>query len=106
MKSCWDPDPVKRPFTSEICEAIYDWSYVERNADQFKRAEEKRLELIRLKKLGSQFTKETHSKAIFTSRPLSTLISKALSTRSSSTISLKGVYLLFYLIRESNDGEY
>ncbi|CAB4483168.1 unnamed protein product [Rhizophagus irregularis] len=57
MKSCWDPDPKKRPPIKEI------------------------------HKIGPEFAEKYHSKAIYTSRPLSALISKCLSTNSSSTIS-------------------
>ena len=39
------------------------------------------------KKLGPEFTEKPHSKAIFTSRPLRSLISKSLSINSYSTIS-------------------
>ncbi|CAI2180290.1 18956_t:CDS:2 [Funneliformis geosporum] len=45
-------------------------------------AEKKRLELIKLKKLGPKFH-ETHPKAIYTSRALSSLISSPISINSS-----------------------
>ncbi|CAB5188879.1 unnamed protein product [Rhizophagus irregularis] len=44
---------------------------------QFEQAEKKRLELIQLKKLGPEFSEKPHPKAIYTSRALSDLISKA-----------------------------
>ena len=44
-----------------------------------------RLELIQLKKLGPKFSEKSHPKAIFTSRALSSLISKS-STKSSSSV--------------------
>ncbi|PKY31575.1 kinase-like protein [Rhizophagus irregularis] len=50
-------------------------------------AENKRLELIRSKKLGPEFSEKSHSKAIYTSRALSSLISKASTINSSSMIS-------------------
>ncbi|CAB5192142.1 unnamed protein product [Rhizophagus irregularis] len=52
----------------------------------FIHAEAKRLELIQLKKLGPEFSKKSHPKAIYTSRALSSVISKA-STINSSMIS-------------------
>ena len=52
-----------------------------------KQAEIKRLELIQLKKLGPKFSEKSHPKAIFTSRALSSLISKSL-TKSSSLSSM------------------
>ncbi|RGB23211.1 kinase-like domain-containing protein, partial [Rhizophagus diaphanus] len=67
MKSCWDPDPKKRP--------------------SIKQAEAKRKKLIELKKIGPKFAEKYHSEAIYTSRPLSDLISKCSSTNSFSTIS-------------------
>ncbi|CAG8725015.1 12437_t:CDS:2, partial [Rhizophagus irregularis] len=54
---------------------------------EFVQAEEKRNKLIKSKKIGPEFAEKYHSKAIYTSRPLSALISKCLSTNSSSTIS-------------------
>ncbi|CAG8640380.1 19920_t:CDS:2, partial [Rhizophagus irregularis] len=52
----------------------------------FEQAERKRLELIQLKKLGPDFYEKYHSKAIYTSRALSSLISRS-STKLSSIIS-------------------
>jgi hypothetical protein len=66
--------------------------------EQFKRAEEKRMELIQSKKLGPEFSKKTHPKAIFTSRPLSSLISK--SSYSSSMIisnTSQGMYHIIFM---------
>ncbi|CAB4487481.1 unnamed protein product [Rhizophagus irregularis] len=42
------------------------------------------MELIQSKKLGPEFAEKRHSEAIYISRPLSALISKCLSTNSSS----------------------
>ncbi|CAB5145920.1 unnamed protein product [Rhizophagus irregularis] len=87
MKSCWDPDPKKRPPIKEICLTIYNWSDKGKNKEEFVQAEAKREKLIESKKIGPQFAKKYHPEAIYTSRPLSALISKCLSTNSSSTIS-------------------
>jgi hypothetical protein len=46
----------------------------------FKQAEEKRLKLIQLKKLGPEFSEKLHSKTIYISRALSSVISKALNS--------------------------
>uniref|UniRef100_U9U5F9 Serine-threonine/tyrosine-protein kinase catalytic domain-containing protein n=1 Tax=Rhizophagus irregularis (strain DAOM 181602 / DAOM 197198 / MUCL 43194) TaxID=747089 RepID=U9U5F9_RHIID len=59
MKSCWNPDPKKRPPIKEICLTIYNWSDKGKNKEEFK-----------------PFI-----------QALSALISKCLSTNSSSTIS-------------------
>ncbi|CAB5178929.1 unnamed protein product [Rhizophagus irregularis] len=83
MKSCWDPDPKKRPPIKEIHVTLCSWFFKK----EFVQAEEKRNKLIKSKKIGPEFAEKYHSKAIYTSRPLSALISKCLSTNSSSTIS-------------------
>ena len=83
MKSCWDNDPNKRPSITEI-RKTFDKN---KNIEQFNRAELKRRELIDSKKLGPEFTEKPHSKAIYTSRPLSSFISQC-----SSVNSLKGMY--------------
>ncbi|POG76189.1 hypothetical protein GLOIN_2v1557562 [Rhizophagus irregularis DAOM 181602=DAOM 197198] len=70
MKSCWNPDPKKRPPIKEICLTIYNWSDKGKNKEEFVQAEAKREKLIESKKIA-----------------LSALISKCLSTNSSSTIS-------------------
>ena len=111
MKKCWDPDPLKRPLILEIVKTAYGWYFITRDKQyfnfndqdleyckQFKRAEEKRMELIQSKKLGPEFTKKTHPKAIFTSRPLSSLISK--SSYSSSMIisnTSQGMYHIIFI---------
>ena len=76
MKQCWDPDPSKRPLISEITKTVSGW-YHKYDSNQFEQAEERRIELIQSKKLGPEFSKKPHPKAIFTSRPLSSLISKS-----------------------------
>ncbi|RIA93800.1 kinase-like domain-containing protein [Glomus cerebriforme] len=85
MKSCWDPDPQKRPSITEIRETFYEWCFRNKNIEQFNQAEIKRNELMDSKKLGPKFTEKTFSKAIYTSRPLSFFISKC-STISLSTL--------------------
>jgi serine/threonine protein kinase len=83
MKGCWDSDPKKRPVIFQIFESViwYNYSSTTKFAEQFEQAENKRLELIQLKKLGP----EPH--AIYTSRPLSVLISKNLK---------QGVYYYYF----------
>ncbi|UZO12201.1 uncharacterized protein OCT59_003749 [Rhizophagus irregularis] len=82
-EGCWDPDPKKRPPIKEIHVTLCSWFFKK----EFVQAEEKRNKLIKSKKIGPEFAEKYHSKAIYTSRPLSALISKCLSTNSSSTIS-------------------
>ncbi|RIA90645.1 kinase-like domain-containing protein [Glomus cerebriforme] len=84
MKSCWDPRPIKRPSINEICNKFNSWYFKNENIEQFEQAERKREELLISKKLGPKFAKKTHSKAIYTSRPLSSFISKCSSINSSS----------------------
>ncbi|RGB22281.1 kinase-like domain-containing protein [Rhizophagus diaphanus] len=85
MKRCWDPDPSKRPSIKEICKKIYFWSFNSFKDDvisgQFKQAEKTREELI---KSGPEFNESLHAKAIYTSRPLRSLISKSSSINSLS----------------------
>ncbi|CAG8707152.1 11509_t:CDS:2 [Rhizophagus irregularis] len=50
-------------------------------------AEEQRIGLIQLKQLGPKFTEKQHPGAIYTSRPIKSLISQVSSLNSSSTIS-------------------
>src|SRR6266498_1708503 len=85
LKRCWDSDPSKRPSITEICNITYQF-LMEENDKLFKKSEEKRLDLIRSKKLGPKFSEKPHPKAIFTSRALSSLISKSSSNNSSLTI--------------------
>ncbi|CAG8606894.1 1032_t:CDS:2 [Rhizophagus irregularis] len=72
-------DGVKRSIHEYLCR--FD------KVETFKQAEKKRLELIQLKQLGFEFSENPHPKAIFTSRALSSLISKASTINSSSMIS-------------------
>ncbi|PKY24192.1 hypothetical protein RhiirB3_438660 [Rhizophagus irregularis] len=75
MKKCWDSDPSKRPTIFEIDMEWFDINKT--NKTELNQAEKKRLELIQLKKLGPEFSEKPHPKAIFTSRALSSLISKS-----------------------------
>ena len=86
MKRCWDSDPKKRPLITEIRKAVGSWKYGKnKKIYRFGKAEKKRLELISLGKLGPEFI-ENHPKAIYTSRALSSLISKSSSINSQGTI--------------------
>ncbi|UZO04928.1 uncharacterized protein OCT59_025290 [Rhizophagus irregularis] len=87
MKNCWDPDPKKRPSIKEIRLTFGGWAFRNKNKVEFNQAEVKRKELIKSKKIGPEFAEKRHPEAIYTSRPLSALISKCSSINSSSTIS-------------------
>ncbi|GBC47397.2 kinase-like domain-containing protein [Rhizophagus irregularis DAOM 181602=DAOM 197198] len=71
---CWDSDPKKRPSAGEISNMCLNWY---RQSNQA--AELKRKELINSKKLGPKFSEKPHPKAIYTSRPISSYISKCSS---------------------------
>ncbi|POG71888.1 uncharacterized protein OCT59_000241 [Rhizophagus irregularis] len=101
MKSCWDPDPKKRPPIKEIYLTLGNWIYESKYNEEFVQAEEKRNKLIKLKKIGPEFAEKYHPKAIYTSRPLSALISKCLSTNSSSTISFVNNQDYNYISKEN-----
>src|SRR5205814_1602513 len=77
MKRCWDSDPLKRPPISEIRNTVHNWYFLTKCLGYFEQAEKNRIELIQSKKLGPEFSEKPHPKAIFTSRPLSSLISKS-----------------------------
>ncbi|PKY25382.1 kinase-like protein [Rhizophagus irregularis] len=79
MKSCWDPDPEKRPSITEIRKILNKWYFRNNDLEQFKKAEIKRKELINLKELGPKFNGKTHPSAIYTSRPLRSFISRCSS---------------------------
>ncbi|GES81705.1 kinase-like domain-containing protein [Rhizophagus clarus] len=64
------------------------WSFRNKNKDIFDKSELIRKELLKSEKLGPEFAKNPHPKAIYTSRPLSSFISKCSSVNSSSSISL------------------
>ena len=103
MKRCWDSDPLKRPLISEIKNTADNWYFTYTSSysgnskyyKQFKRAEENRMELIQSKKLGPEVAKKIHPKAIFTSRPLSSLISKSSSMITSNTS--QGMYHIIFI---------
>ena len=103
MKRCWDSDPLKRPLISEIAITVNDWHFRKdyiQYVEQFKRAEEKRVELIQSKKLGPEFSIKPNPKAIYTCRPLSSLISK--SSYSSSMIisnTNQGMYHIHQILK-------
>ncbi|POG60391.1 kinase-like domain-containing protein [Rhizophagus irregularis DAOM 181602=DAOM 197198] len=93
MKSCWDPDPKKRPSIKEIHSAFCLWALIAKYKAKFGQAEAKRKKLIESKKLGPEFAEKHHSEAIYTSRALIALISKCSSVYSSSTISFGSNYI-------------
>ncbi|CAB5189616.1 unnamed protein product [Rhizophagus irregularis] len=106
MRQCWSSNPSKRPSASEFLNTINKWTcgrtvkvikFTTHGAmnivkepkelsEAFIQAEKKRLKLIRSKKLGPEFSQNSHSKAIFTSKPLSFLISKYSIINSSKLI--------------------
>ncbi|GBC28526.2 kinase-like domain-containing protein [Rhizophagus irregularis DAOM 181602=DAOM 197198] len=88
MKKCWDSNPSKRPIINEIYNTLYTAIWY-----QFEQAEKKRLELIQLKKLGPEFSEKPHPKAIYTSRALSDLISKASTIGSMVSLHMKQEYI-------------
>ncbi|GBB85075.1 hypothetical protein RclHR1_11650002 [Rhizophagus clarus] len=95
MKRCWDLDPKNRPTAEEIIKIFVHVSNKGKgrayDLPEIHMAEQKRLELIRLKKLGPEFTEKPHPKAIYTSRSLRSLCtdsSNSLIKSLSSTNSL------------------
>ncbi|UZO07195.1 uncharacterized protein OCT59_027490 [Rhizophagus irregularis] len=84
LEGCWDSDPSRRPLITEITESFNNWYHKNKYVEIFKQAEQKRLELIQLKQLGPEFSEKPHPGAIYTSRPLSSMISNLSSTRSFS----------------------
>ncbi|RIA93824.1 kinase-like domain-containing protein [Glomus cerebriforme] len=91
MKRCWDPDPKERPSITEIRNTFDNWYLKNENVDQFNQAEIKRKWLINSRNLGPEFTKRPHSEAIYTSRPLISLLSKCSTICSSINLSSKGM---------------
>ncbi len=85
MKSCWDPDPKKRPSIIEIRETCLNWkNYCSEQFRQLEQAELKRKELLNSMKLCPKFSGKPHPKAFYTSRLLSSFISKCSSVNFSS----------------------
>src|SRR6266542_3721338 len=84
MKKCLDSDPSKRPSITEFCDYWYIWYHYY----QLDQAEKTRLELINLGELGPKFNEKPHPKAIYTSRPLKSLITKCSSFNTISTIDI------------------
>ena len=83
MKSCWDPDPKKRPDITDI--TYFSWrNRYGKQIKELEQAELKRKELINSKKLGPKFSGKPHPKAFYTSRLLSSFISKCSSVNFSS----------------------
>ncbi len=96
MRKCLDSDPKKRPSAKEIHETVNLWLSMEDAEDHikiFNQAEEMRLELIKLKMLGPNFNEKPHSKAIYTSKPLSFFISN--SSMSSSNSMYNIIFILY-----------
>ncbi|UZO08490.1 uncharacterized protein OCT59_028744 [Rhizophagus irregularis] len=93
MKSCWDPDPKKRPSIKDIRLTFGRWIYKKVNEEEFSQGEAKRAKLMESKKIGPEFAEKPHLGAIYTSRPLSALISKCSSIYSFSTISIDSHYI-------------
>ncbi|PKY51385.1 hypothetical protein RhiirA4_468385 [Rhizophagus irregularis] len=93
MKSCWDPDPKKRPSIKYIRITLGNWIFKGGKNAVLDQAEAKRKKLIDSKKIGPVFAENRHPGSIYTSRPLSALISKCSSIYSSSTISFDSNYI-------------
>jgi serine/threonine protein kinase len=94
MNKCWNSDPEKRPLAKKVCEKLNLWANMEEDANLFNQAEEIRLELIKSKLLGPEFSEKPYSKAIYTSRSLNSFISKPSFTNS---LMNQGIYILFLL---------
>ncbi|CAB4483178.1 unnamed protein product [Rhizophagus irregularis] len=100
MKSCWNPDPKKRPSISEIYLTVDNLRARGKNDAEFIQADAKREKLIESKKIGPEFAGKCHPEAIYTSRPLSDLISKCSSINSFSTISFDNKQDYNYISKE------
>ncbi|POG68790.1 kinase-like domain-containing protein, partial [Rhizophagus irregularis DAOM 181602=DAOM 197198] len=96
MRKCWNSDPKKRPLAKKICETVNHWLTTKDDDHIFNQAEEIRLELIKSKSLGPEFSKPRHSHAIYTSRPLNSLISKSSVISSMTSFNMKTKYVLYF----------
>ncbi|GES79112.1 kinase-like domain-containing protein [Rhizophagus clarus] len=86
------------PSIAEFQNTVHKWNYNVEFTRIFEQSEDKRIELVQSKKFCPKFNERKHPKAIFTSRELSSLISKASiykpSTNKFSTISFNnGEYI-------------
>jgi hypothetical protein len=61
---------------------------------EFYNAEKTRSELIHSKKISPELIEKQHPSAIYTSRPLNSLISQVSSVNSYLTISRQGIYFI------------
>ncbi|CAI2163994.1 14800_t:CDS:2 [Funneliformis geosporum] len=68
-----------------VAPEILSGKLVSQGSDIYSMAEQKRLKLISLEKLGPEFSEKPHPKAIYTSRPLRSLISKVSSINTTSS---------------------
>ncbi|RGB29471.1 kinase-like domain-containing protein [Rhizophagus diaphanus] len=94
MKSCWDSKPVERLSALEVAKALHSMEIS--NFLQIDQAEEKRLELIKLKKLGPEYAKKPHSGANYTSKLLGSRSTNSLSNNlyfSTSLVTTKQKYI-------------
>ncbi|GBB88569.1 hypothetical protein RclHR1_01510020 [Rhizophagus clarus] len=80
MERCWNSNPAERPSALDIYNVL-SVAKVKCSA-QFNQAEENRLELIKLKKLGPESTGKSHSSAIYTSRLFESRVLNSLSNNS------------------------
>ncbi|CAB5198086.1 unnamed protein product [Rhizophagus irregularis] len=74
-----------------------------KDANQFNQADELRLQLIKSKLLGPEFSEEAHSKAIYTSRSLSSFTSKSSSNSLMNLLKQIQVEILLLKIRSASN---
>ncbi|CAB4433026.1 unnamed protein product [Rhizophagus irregularis] len=83
MKRCWDSDSSKRPSIIEIKETVDNWyNKCKKNDEIFTKAENKRLELVKSKKIGPELQ---HPGVVYNSQSLNSFISQVSSSNSSLT---------------------
>ncbi|RGB33207.1 kinase-like domain-containing protein [Rhizophagus diaphanus] len=90
----------KRPSIREIYLTVDKWCFYDKIEAELKQAEAKRKKLIKSKKIGPEFAGKYHPGAIYTSRPLSDLISKCSSINSISTIEIGNKQDYNYISKE------